>query len=100
MRFVQLCERNGPSTNPSGLNELGYAMGNQCTPFGTAAKPARVCRPGILGPGMKPTVCRPDDPPAVDPKSKPKPTTSEPASPTRVPTALPATAAIVGLPLQ
>ncbi len=95
MRFVQVCELANPSTNPSGLNELGYSINGNCEPFGTSAKPKHVCKPGILGRGLKPIVCGPEIKTA-DPSKPSKP--AAPVAPTKTtPVVLPATAAIVGL---
>ncbi|HEU0031821.1 MAG TPA: hypothetical protein VFQ53_14385 [Kofleriaceae bacterium] len=63
MRAVGVCELDNPSTNPSGLNELGYFFGpGDCQPFSAAsAKIARqrraTCSSKLLGPGIRSLVC-------------------------------------------
>ena len=90
---VLVCELDNASTNPSGLNELGYPVDNVCKPFSevSSAKAApRVCKPGNLGPGLHGILCAPRaDPKTADPK-----TAKQPAKQTPL---LPATAAIVGM---
>jgi hypothetical protein len=76
MRAVQVCELGGAdaanSTNPSGLDQLGYFVGGDCVPFGSAARPApHVCKPGMLGPGLKRIVCPPSD--VITAKASPPP---------------------------
>ncbi len=58
MRNVQICEQVGkPSTNPSGLDELGKAEGAICTPFtGASFRVQPSCGPAVFGrqPGCTP----------------------------------------------
>ena len=85
MRFVQVCEIPGManSTNPNGLGVFGYAEGAQCNAFtGVAARPAPVCKPGHLGPGLRSILC---DPQPKTAQQKPAP----PPAPTKSPVVVP-----------
>jgi hypothetical protein len=68
MRDIFVCEIEGSaSTNPSGLDGLGYSDGpGSCTPFtgaGFKRSTSKVasCQPGALSPGLQQMVC--DEPP-------------------------------------
>jgi hypothetical protein len=87
MRSVEICELAGvASTNPSGLDELGYVAGGACVPFaGANAKRTRpVCSPKTYGPGIRGILCE-------------EPKDTKTADPTRKSPFLPATAAIFGV---
>jgi hypothetical protein len=76
MRNVQVCETAEASTNPAGLNLLGIPNGSNCEAFPETpiAKPS--CRPGKLGPGLRPANCPAEDVKSskpVAPKTPPKP---------------------------
>ena len=45
MRGVKVCETTQPSTSPSGLGALGYAMGGGCAPFAGSMRPAPKFQP-------------------------------------------------------
>jgi hypothetical protein len=60
MRDVQVCELPGvPSTNPSGLDALGYFAGGDCIPFDSDQKRQRACETGVLAPNVQKIVCAP-----------------------------------------
>lgn len=80
MRAIQVCEIPGaPSTNPSGLDGLGYFIDGVCQEFGTVDfKPQRTCQKKNLGPGIRSLVCQPRQlNTAVDPQQ------AKPADPPR-----------------
>jgi hypothetical protein len=70
MRSIQVCETGSPSTNPSGIGELGYPDGNGgCEPFGSvSAKPMKVCKGAKFGPGLKRMLCDEPDVRTAQPK--------------------------------
>lgn len=74
MRAVQVCELDGQaSTNPSGLDALGYFVDGACVPFEANQKPRRACKPGLLGAGLRRIMC--------DEQEKAEPKTADPARP-------------------
>ena len=97
MRAVQVCIRpGGASTNPSGLDELGYLVEGVCQSFrdfsSTSAKPKpkRNCKSAPLGSRMHQLLC---DPPTTSVKTA---NLSPGNVPTTGPTQPRATAAAVG----